>query len=215
MKRNLLFLLIIFSLFSCRKETGEIQIDGKLNDPYGGNYVAGATISLQATGVIDGVYSAAYTTIASGTTDTDGRFSFVINESAYDAFRFTFIKDGYFMSQNVYSASTIDPEHPFSGSFEIYSRSAVKVSVQNILPYDNSDEISVYFANPPSSCSECCTSDPFKMTGMNIDTIIYCNSYGGYELVINYSYKKNNINSSYSDTVVCTPFDTTYHSITF
>lgn len=215
MKKYLLLLLVLPLLVSCKKETGEIQIEGRLHDPYGGNYISDATVSLQATGVVDGVYSAAYTTLISGTTDADGCFSFVIDESAYDSFRFTFIKDGYFLSQDIQSAASIDPEHPFSGAFEMYSRSFIKITVQNILPHDNSDEITIYIANPPSGCSECCSSDPVQMSGMAIDTVINCTCYGGYELLINYAYTKNSSSFSYSDTVECVPFDTTYHSINF
>ena len=215
MKRIILLVIPVLFFFSCKKESGEIDISGQLFDPNAGNYVAGATVSIQANGVVDGVYNAGYTTIASGTTDANGKFSFTIDESAYDSFRFNFIKDGYYISQEVHSAGSIDPENPFNGSFNIYSKSILKVRVQNTTPFDALDEITFYFSNPPSNCSECCSTDPIQINGMSIDSTIYCSSYGSYNLIISYSYTKNSANFTYNDTVLTVPFDTTYHNISF
>lgn len=214
--KSIIFLVIpVIFFLSCKKETGKIDISGQLFDPNAGNYVAGATVSIQANGVVDGVYNAGYNTITSGRTDADGKFSFTIDESAYDSFRFTFVKDGYYISEEIKSAGSIDPENPFSGSFNIYSKSILKVRVQNATPFDALDEITFFFSNPPSNCSECCYSDPIQMHGMNIDSTIYCSSYGSYNLIINYSYTKNSANFTYNDTILTVPFDTTYYIISF
>lgn len=212
-----IFLLLIAGLFivSCKKESSEINLSGSLFDSYAGNYVAGATVSIQANGVVGGIYNAGYTTVASGVTDANGHFEFIIDESAYDSFRFTFIKDGYFVTQEIKTAGNIDPENPFNGSFNIYSKSIIKLHVQNINPYDNQDIISFYFVNPPSYCSDCCVTGPIQMEGTNIDTTIYCNSYGDYDLRLSYSYTKNNTNYIYNDTLHTIASDTTFHEILF
>ncbi|PLW93002.1 MAG: hypothetical protein C0592_07820 [Marinilabiliales bacterium] len=215
MKKIFILIILPAILFSCKKDPAVIDISGKLFDPNAGNYIAGATVSLQATGVVDGVYNSGFTTIASSTTDGQGSFFFNIEESTYDAFRFTFYKDGYFLSQKEYSAGDITPEQPFNGTFDIYSKSYIKLRVRNTNPYDEFDQISVYFSNPPSTCTECCSSTPFQMTGMDIDTIIYCNCYGNYSLAVNYAYTKNSVNYILKDTLITVPFDTTYHNINF
>ena len=215
MKNIFYSILLIITLVSCKKETGEISISGQLMDPNAGSFIAGATVSIQANGVIDGVYNAGYTTLASGVTDINGAFDFNIEESAYDSFRFTFIKDGYYVTQEIKSGGSIDEEHPFSGSFYIYSKSIIKLTLRNISPYDNQDIISYYYTNPPLTCSECCSSDPLQFTGMNIDTVLYCSSYGNYDLIMSYAYTKNGGNSIFNDTLHTIASDTTSFNILY
>ena len=215
MKHIILLIFGLTILMSCKKKTSEIDISGTLFDPNAGEYIVGAVVSVQATGIVDGIYNAGYTTITSGTTDQNGQFSFIIDESAYDSFRFTFIKDGYYITQEIHSASNIDPEHPFSKTFNFYTKSYIKLNVKNIYPFDDQDKISIYFQNPPSTCPECCSADAIQMTGMNIDTVINCTSYGNYYLILSYSYTKNNNTHIFNDTLLTQAFDTTYHSVHF
>ncbi len=207
--KNLFYILIASALLlSCKKDEKTIQLSGTVMDPYLGAPVAGVNVNLQANGVVDGVYNASYVTLATTTTDAAGHFSFVVDESSYDSFRFNFLKAGYNTSQVVVNTGSISPESPYSGSFNISSKAWVTLQIKNTSPYDADDILNFTFQNNPVTCSDCCPPVPVEFTGINVDTVYTCQSVGSFDLVLFKTVIKNNSTFSVADTLRTIPMDT-------
>lgn len=209
MKKILYLFLMASLLVSCKKDPKTISISGKLIDPYQNIPVAGVKVTLQANGVVDGVYNSSYVTLGTVTTASDGSFTFDIEESAYDAFRFTLLKDGYYMVQEVVSAGSVSPESPLIQFFDFPSEAIIKMHIKNATPFDNNDKLIAYFTNNPISSFDCCSSTPVTFSGMSVDTTFYCKSVGGFKLTIFKSLTKNNVVVYDTDTINTIPSDTT------
>jgi len=208
MKRILTILFATIILVSCKKDPKTISISGTVTDPYQNIPVAGAKVTLQANGVVEGVYNSSYITLGIATTDAAGQFEFIVDESAYDSFRFSFLKDGYYSMQKVVTAGSISPEAPYDGDFDFPSEATVNVHIQNATPFDTNDKLIAYFENNPISSFDCCSSTPVTYQGMSIDTTFYCKSVGGFDLILFKSLLKNNV-QTYETVIVHTlPGDT-------
>lgn len=208
MKKILTITLVAVAVFSCKKDPKTISISGTVTDPYQNISVSGVKVTLQANGIVEGVYNSSYITLNTYTTDASGRFEFTVDESAYDSFRFSFLKDGYYSMQKVVSAGSISPEEPYDGNFDFSSEATVKVHIQNATPFDDNDKLIAYFENNPISSFDCCSSTPVNYIGMSIDTVFYCKSVGAFDLRFFKSLLKNNV-QTYQTTIVHTlPGDT-------
>lgn len=209
MKINLALLFLMIILVSCKKDPKTISISGTVTDPYQNIPVAGAKVTLQANGVVEGVYNSSYVTLGIATTNAAGQFEFIIEESAYDSFRFSFLKDGYYSLQEIVSAGSISPEEPYDGAFDFSSEATVKVHIKNETPFDDNDKLIARFENNPISSFDCCSSTPVTYSGMSIDTTFYCKSVGGFDLKLFKSLLKNNVITYDTDTIHTIPCDTT------
>lgn len=193
MKKVSLFIIgLTMLLVSCKKDPETISFSGKLFDTYLAVPVAGATITLQANGIVDGVYNASFVTIGTTQTAADGSFSFSFEESSYDAYRVTLQKNGYYLQQEIISSSGISPDAPFQQNFSIASLAWLKIHAQNTDPIDNDDVFSCTVQNNPVSCSECCHSTLVSLGGMTVDSTWTCQTVGGFSLSLIYSVTKNN-----------------------
>ncbi|PKP02008.1 MAG: hypothetical protein CVU11_13325 [Bacteroidetes bacterium HGW-Bacteroidetes-6] len=202
-------------LFSCKKDPKTISFSGTVYDPYQNTTVSGVLVTLQANGIVDGVYNSSYITIETATSDATGSFYFEIEESAYDSYRVTLQKDGYYLSQTVISSANISPENPYSSPFHIASMAIVSVHFQNTTPFDSQDTIHYSFLNNPVSDYDCCSSTANAIGGTAVDTTISCKSVGGYGLVIFRTVTKNNISASRADTIFTIPSDTVVFDVLY
>lgn len=213
-----LFLLTIgisILILSCKKDPKTILFGGTVSDTYQHSVVPGVLVTLQANGIVDGIFNASYVTIATATTDASGSFNFEIEESAYDAYRITLQKDGYYLSQTVVSSANISPENPYNSSFAIASKATVSVHLQNVTPFDSEDTIRFSFLNNPVSDFDCCSSISTAIGGMTVDTTITCNSVGGFGLVLFRTVVKNDISASRADTIFTVPSDTVVFDVLY
>lgn len=208
MKKILIITLVAVAVFSCKKDPKTISISGTVTDTYLNTPVSGVKVTLQANGVVEGVYNSSYVTIGTYTTDASGNFDFIVDESAYDSFRFSFLKSGYYYSQEVVSGSLISPEQPYNHEFDFSSIAVVRLHIRNSAPVDNNDKLTISFTNNPIDASGCCSSIPKVFEGMNIDTTVSCNSVGGFNLLLFSTIAKNNSSSSFTDTLYTIPSDT-------
>ncbi|HCB63209.1 MAG: hypothetical protein A2W93_11440 [Bacteroidetes bacterium GWF2_43_63] len=208
MKRYYLIFLLAISVFSCKKDPDTITLSGRVLDPYQNIPVAGVKVTLQANGVVEGVYNSSFVTIATITTNAAGEFEFIIEESAYDSFRFLLLKDGYYSAQKTVSAGSISPEDPYDEVFDFPSEATLKMHIKNATPFDSNDKLIAYFTNNPISSFDCCSSTPVSYDGMTVDTTFYCKSVGGFDLMFFKSLTKNNAVTYDSDTLHTIPGDT-------
>jgi hypothetical protein len=216
MKKFFLIAIGISVLFlSCKKEPKTILFGGTVSDTYQHSVVQGVLVTLQANGIVDGIYNATYVTIATATTDASGSFNFEIEESAYDAYRITLQKDGYYLSQMVVSSANISPESPYNSSFTIASKATVSLHLKNVTPFNGYDTIRFLFLNNPVSDFDCCSSISRSIGGMTVDTTITCNSVGGFGLVLFRTVVKNDISASRADTIFTVPSDTVVFDVLY
>lgn len=195
-------------LISCKKDPKTISLSGTVLDPYQNVPVAGVKVTLQANGVVEGVYNSSFVTIGSSTTNAAGQFEFIVEESAFDSFRFLLLKDGYYSAQKTVSAGSISPEVPYNSEFEFPSEATLKMHIKNFTPFDSNDQLIAYFTNNPIDCFDCCSATPVTYSGMTIDTTFYCKSVGGFDLMFFNSVTKNNVVTYPTQTLHTIPGDT-------
>lgn len=202
-------------LFSCKKDPKTILFGGTVTDTYQHTVVPGVLVTLQANGIVDGIYNASYVTLATATTDASGSFNFEFDESAYDAFRITLQKDGYYLSQSIVGSANVSSGSPYNSSFAISSKAYVSVHFKNETPFDSNDTIRYSFLNNPVSDFDCCSSTTKSFGGMAVDTTITCNSVGGYGLVLFRTVIKNDVSASRADSIFTIPSDTVVFDVLY
>ncbi len=208
MQKVLFFLCLLIFFTSCKKDPKNILISGTVKDPYQNIPVAGAKITLQANGVIQGIYNASFVTLGTITTDALGQFQFEVDESTYDSFRFVIVKDGYYTLQQTVTAATVNSDKPLKTNFDFLSVATILVHIKNISPFDDDDKLITYFQNNPISNFDCCSSSPITYLGMAIDTSFFCKSVGAFDLSLSKSILKNNVQTYETTTVHTLPNDT-------
>lgn len=210
-----ILLFFIFGISSCKKHKNIITINGHIYDPYSGLYVSSADVTISSCTINSGFYNSNYTDIATTSTDANGAFSFEFEQEKSSGYRFYIYKDHYFDNTIDIPESNIQPENIYAPTFEIYPSAYIKLHVKNNSPYDDNDFIAYSYDVGNAGCIDCCTNTVLKGYGKTYDSTYKCKTFGSKDVLINWHVTKWSIDMAYSDTVYCTPFDTTYYEILY
>jgi hypothetical protein len=222
MKRQSILYFIIAVVFlitgimiSCKKDKQKITINGSVYSPNQQSYVSNAHVTISASMVTSGFYNSNYTTIASTTTDGSGAFTFEFDKLKSAGYRIFIWKDNYFDNTIDIPDADVIAGTPYVPAYNIYPVAYLKLHVRNYPAYDSLDYIAYYYSEGALSCYQCCSNSVLKGYGETYDTIAKCKTYGGQNVTINWHVKKGPWDGTLSDTIYCTPFDTTTYEIIY
>lgn len=214
-------LLVVISIFiatgiaSCKKNKNVITINGHVYDPYSGSFISGANVTISSSKLSSGFYNSNYTDIATVATDANGAFSFEFEQEKSSGYRFYIYKDKYFDRTIDVADADIQPENIYAPTFDIHPIGYLKLHVKNSSPYDANDFIAYSYNIDNISCMECCTNTVLKGYGKTYDSTYKCKTYGSRDVQINWHVTKLGYDVTYSDTIFCAPFDTTFYEILY
>lgn len=207
MRKLYIILIFILLLASCKKEPRTILINGSVTDKYTLEAVSGAKVLLQANGIVDGVYSSSFATLESKTTDSQGNFSFEIEESSYDSYRFKIEKNGYYDEMTVYGSNSFSAKD-INLYFKIMSKAFVRLQFKNVNPCDENDKMVFFLQNNPINELYGGYTDARVLHGVNVDTSFLCNTAGGFDLILRKELFRNGVYIIKDDTFKTIPLDT-------
>ena len=220
MHRLLIFLAVaLFSLlmamWACKKEQAKIIFKGTVNDPNLHQPVANARVTLSSSSVSNGFYNPNYNDIATTTTLSDGSFSFEFDKQKSAGYRVYISKDNYFDNTIDIPESDITAGSAYTPTYALYPAGFITLHVKNVSPFDTTDMIAYSFSSVQTSCFQCCSNATVKGYGTHYETTSSCRTYGANYVRINWHVFKFGSDVSYSDSVYCTPFDTTYYQLLY
>jgi len=214
--RYLSFILLLLLMVGCKKEdpTFTLTFQATVVDPISNQPVSGANVAFRAQQITDGVWSSAFTTLASGTTDGNGVYTANFEKGTVVEYRVEIDKSDFFSDAFTISGDAISTESTYTETYSLYSEAYLNVRIVNSNPFDANDEIRYQKVNN-TGCSFCCSNTLLDLDGENIDTTFTCPMYGGTKSVYNWFVTKNGNLTTFSDSVVCTPADTTFITISY
>ncbi|HOB26716.1 MAG TPA: carboxypeptidase-like regulatory domain-containing protein [Bacteroidales bacterium] len=202
--------LIIISIWSCEKKPEDITFTGVVKDQFSGTPVSDVNVKLQAQVLQDNVFSTAYQTIASATTNQQGEFQIIYEKNIYDEFRLLLTKEGYFY-KIINLGTTLENNHTYSISGKGY----IKLHIKNINPTNGDEYISIAWIVPNDAYFYCSTIFPYSSNNNNVDTsfVIDVSAYASYVLIANW--KHDTSISTFTDTIIPLFIDTTYYDLLY
>jgi len=202
--------LIIISIWSCEKKPEDITFTGVVKDQFSGTPVSDVNVKLQAQVLQDNVFSTAYQTIASATTNQQGEFQIIYEKNIYDEFRLLLTKEGYFY-KIINLGTTLENNHTYSISGKGY----IKLHIKNINPTNGDEYISIAWIVPNDAYFYCSTIFPYSSNNNNVDTsfVIDVSAYASYVLIANW--KHDTSVSTFTDTIIPLLTDTTYYDLLY
>ena len=206
-------LLLVFPLImtSCKKDEEVIKLTfrGVVVDPVANSSISDVNVVLRGQAIEGGVWSSAYTTLGSTTTDGSGSFSFTYDKANYVEYRLEVNKANHFNNEFTINGDDVLPDAPYNGSFDLYKQAWFKVQLVNANPVNDQDEVRYQKVSDNLGCAACCTNDLVILGGQSVDTSWICPIYGGSTVEYNWFITKNSSTWSNSDSVLCPAFDTT------
>ncbi|OFX44549.1 MAG: hypothetical protein A2046_12000 [Bacteroidetes bacterium GWA2_30_7] len=200
--------------FSCKRKEEHIVVFGQIYDNEQNIPLQNVKVVLSGKKIESGTWSNAYSNLGSTISDAQGNYSIDIENIKVSDFKIELSKDNYFQHFAEYKTDEISKgDNVFN--FRLHSKAFIKLFIKNTSAFNNQDLFTYKIANFQNNCFECCTDSSFTYTGQNIDIIKKCSTYGAYNLIINYSVKKNNVLKEYSDSILTIPFDTINHYINY
>lgn len=205
-------LVIIFLLCSlltdCRKDD-TIVISGLLTDPNQGIPVESAGVELWTQKVGGGIFTANYVLAGASITGADGMFSYEIKEENYTGIKLKFKKEGYFGWEADLNLGAVKTDSGSHQGYQLLPKATLRIHVKNVTPFSIDDYFDFRILNGYNTCEECCKSEKYQFTGMDIDQVIECQSAGHQDILIQWSERKNGEQIIHTGTYFVPAFETT------
>jgi len=206
---SLIILAVILLHFSCNKDDNKtLTVSGRITDANQQIAVADAEVSFWASRLQNGTYNPNLTNLLTVNTDANGNYSFTVTKEKDALYRITVSKSKYFGLSN-----DINVDDLAAGShilnYSILPEAFIKLHVKNVNFYDNSDFIGYSFASQQPVGINCCNNQPTIGLGFAYENTLFCKTFGAQKIKIEWTVKKNQINSVHDTMIYCVPFDTT------
>lgn len=215
MKSTSIFLLLLISIFSCKKKAQYFEIIGVVTNPITSSNVEGVTVIISSNTVSSNVYNASYSQLASTTTDSEGKFKFKLKYDKTVSYQIDLYKDKYFDETINFDYSVINPKTPYNVEYSITPEAILQFKIKNKTPFSEADELQYWYAGSTKKCPSCCTDTKFTLIGMDVEVLSTCKSIGNKYAKIYWTVKKNQHSNFYVDSVFCMPFQTTVFNLTY
>lgn len=213
--KNLLFLLLATTLFSCKKnKDAQVVIQGTVSDKNTGNPSSGVTVKIYYQEISNSSFSTSYKLLTSTTTDASGNYTFSFSRPSATSYKFELSSDMHYGFTETKNADAISSTDPNTVNFLIESRSWFSVRIRNTSPVGALDQI-IYQNTTANDCSSCCSHAAFIYTGMTLDTTFVCSKIGGTNNDFTWSVTKAGSTNSFNQSVYCAPFDTTFYDLNY
>ena len=171
----------------------------------------GATVTLKQLEVSNTVTTSLYDNAGSAITNSQGFYEMMFERKKVSEFKVELKKDGYFSQDVVISAGDVSSENTNTLNYEMDAKTWVNFDLENTGVSDPSDEFLIILYKYRTGC-EFCASQDYNYFHGEVDTNFQVNTTaGGY---FKFTYSKIGV-TSYTDSVLLTPFDTINYVIDY
>jgi hypothetical protein len=200
MKYLVVFLLLTVG-FSCKKKKAEFVLKGVVTDITFDQKHAGAEIKLYQVPV----GSTSEVLIGSGTTGSDGSYSFTFDRDRMEKYIIRVSKPGYFDIEKEVFFSEMSVSEDNVRNYSTTAKSWVKLTFHNLNPLPG-DDFKYIKQSGKEGCSDCCPISEQHYFGA-LDTSIYCINDGN--TYYSYLYWLIGTTTQGLQSTLTVPFDTT------
>lgn len=209
MKFKFITLFSLLILLSCKKDSIQFAISGKINDTSFNTGLSGASVSIYQVnaGTTEKVY------ITSTTTDEGGNYEFKINREQAEKYYIDCSKENYFDVEKEVNFSDLTTDKTNTINIDIDAKATIRWIVKNIGQVDSTDVFKIQKMNGKTDCEACCANTFYIYTGANVNDTLTCRTKGN--TYLKFYQIDNQEQTSELDSVYCTAFQTTTVSINF
>ncbi|MFN3916838.1 MAG: hypothetical protein ACK4K0_03750 [Flavobacteriales bacterium] len=209
------WLIILLLLVSCRKNKNTIIVEGVLLNPVTNTSVGGISVDLSSQQPVSGTFSIAYNTLDKQTTDATGKFRFEFKNSNASSYRLRAEHPDYYFTEETKSPSAFPVGEVTNLILPFYAKGVLKINVRNVNPFDGDDKLVYQIATGAVNKLDFCFATTQTFTGMSVDTSLSCLNYGYQKVVLKWFRTKNNVITSFVDSLVIPLNDTAIYSILY
>lgn len=201
---SILFILLI--TISCKKDQIQYSVKGVLKNKVTLSGISQAKLSFYQTEVNGNALNPNFVFLGNATTGSNGDYSFNFDRKNIDKFKITIEHPEFYEKETIYSSAVLSVGEENDFSYDLESKSWVQIRLKNSFPLTG-ELLNFHKYNVKSDCETCCSNGNLAIPYTIPDTTFVCPVVG--DVYFRYTYGETTANSSVTDSVLCTQFDTT------
>lgn len=204
---KIIYLIIIGTLalsWSCKKDPKVFLVSGQVSKLNTTDKISGVRIYLDSKEVIDGVYNSNYNNIANVETNSNGEYSFEVEQSNTESYRFRTSKSSYFDIEEIVAVSELESNDTYKKDFVLTGESWINLKVKNTTPQGTDDEIDYRYVNINVSGLDCCDNETAVGIGAEYSEDKLCRTQSDDWIKLEWVVKKNGGQVFHSDSIFTT-----------
>jgi hypothetical protein len=191
---------------SCKKDQIQFTVNGTVSNEITKAAINQVKLSFYQTEVNNNALNPNFIFLGTTTTKANGEYSFTFDRKNIDKFKIIVEHDEFYNIETVYSSALLSTVDENNFSFDLESKAWIKVRLKNSF-VENNELLNFYKHNVKEECEECCVKGNLAVPHTIPDTTFVCNVVG--DTYFKYTYGESTANTSTTDSVLCTQFDTT------
>jgi len=211
MKKSLIYLSLLVILSSCNKDPIQYTFEGTITEDQTGGPLEGATVSIYQKPFNNSVTTNNFDLAASAVTDANGYYTMTFDREKVTEFKVNIERDNYYKADLVLSSGDISSENNNTIDYEMAAESWIKFNIYNSIPAAENDQLNLLLINYKEGCEECATADTYGFGGIVDTSVKFASTAGQYFTFTHIAVGE----SSGTDSVYMTPFDTLFYSINY
>jgi hypothetical protein len=204
--KTVYFILILMTVLSCKKDQIQYTVKGTVKNTVTNEGVNQVKLTFYQTEVNNNALNPNFIYIGTTTTSSNGAYSFTFDRKNIDKFKILVEHNEYYVDETIYSAALLSTEDDVDFSYDLESKSWIEVRLKNNF-VQNGELLNFHKYNVKEGCEECCVIGNLAVPYTIPDTTFVCNVVG--DTYFKYTYGESSANTSTTDSVLCTQFDTT------
>jgi len=205
MKTVYLFLILLI-VSSCTKDQIQYKLIGTFKNEITNSNISQVKLKFYQTEVNSNVLNPNFVYLGTTTTNSNGEYSFSFDRQNIDKFKITIEHPEFYENEIVYSSAVLSSENENVFNYELESKSWIKIRLKNNFAQEG-EILNFHKYNVKEGCETCCVSGNLAVPYTIPDTTFVCAVVG--DVYFKYTYGVTPQNSSTTDSVLCTQFDTT------
>ena len=194
------------TVLSCKKDQIQYTVIGTVTNTVTNAAVNQVKLTFYQTEVNNNTLNPNFIYIGTTTTNSNGDYSFSFDRKNIDKFKILVEHSEYYVNETIYSAALLSTEDDVDFSYDLESKSWIEVRLKNTF-VQNGEVLNFYKYNVKEGCEACCVIGNLAVPYTIPDTTYVCNVIG--DTYFKYTYGETIANTSTTDSVLCTQFDTT------
>ncbi len=214
-KTLLIILSTLLILTGCTKNKNDIIITGKVFSPNEQSYISGVKISLEGQLFENNTWNSNYSTIASTYSDASGSYTIEHESVRTNGMRLKAEKQNYITKLIDINYEEIVPGEEFPVNINIYPSAFLLITIKNVLPANESDELTVNLTLGTDDCPTCLHSGNTTFEGADVNDTIFGMVYGEKDYTVKWTVNNNGNIELHSQNVHCGKSDTATVNISY
>jgi len=198
-----LFVLLLIVLCGCKKEQGNIQVSGNIQNGTTQQSVSNANVSFLGKVIQNGAYSSNDATLSTTTCDAVGNYCCSWKRSNITDLKMRISADGFITRTIALNQTALSTDEDNTINQTLYEEAIAQVHLINSGNSNPFDQVNFTFYHIPFEDCVCCAEGWQYFTGASIDTVFECKAYGNSWLKYEVQVNTLALDTVYRDSIWC------------